>query len=210
MFLRRCLLPPGDPEVATNRHRAALPLLGSDAISSASPKPPNPLGLNPVVSVGYPRIDPLQTHCAYLASFQQVIVKKRPLFRKRAMVPVFVVSKSDGRRLQAMRAQSISRGRVAVGKQSMYTNEAGTWPEIRSLPGKIGKGRRSLSEKFGSAPRLHVTVPPSNVRFRPRGAGRALLTTDRFIPFAPGSPVVYSTIQAQKRDPAWGSVQAEV
>jgi hypothetical protein len=97
----------------------------------------------------------------------------------------------------------------------MYTNEAGTWPEISGLSGKIGKGRRSLSEKFGSAAMLHVTVPLSNVRFRPRGAGRALQTADCTPPIVlslsrPARPLYIQLFRHRNAALAWGSVQAEV
>jgi hypothetical protein len=96
MALRRSLLSPAGLRVPTNRHPADLVLCRSDAISSASPKPTNPLGLNHFVSVRYPRIDYLRTHCVYLACFQQLIAKERPFFRKRVMVRCFVVSNSGG------------------------------------------------------------------------------------------------------------------
>jgi hypothetical protein len=88
MVLRRSLLSPAGLRVPAYGHSVGLPLRPSGARSSASPKPTNPLRLKLFVSVGYTRIDPLQTHCHYLAYFQELIVRKWPFFRKSAMVHV--------------------------------------------------------------------------------------------------------------------------
>ncbi len=48
-----------------------------------APKPANPLSLTVLLSGRYPRNRPRQTHCAYVACFHEVTLKKRPFFWKR-------------------------------------------------------------------------------------------------------------------------------
>ena len=178
MLLRRSLPPPADRGVATNRHRAGLPLLRIDAIPPGSPKPPNPFGLTRFLSVRYARFDPLRTHCAYLTWFQQLMVEKRPCFRKRVMVPVFLVSDHRGRRSPDYLASVFS------AHEPQFQNE--TWPRTKLEGGLESVACQETSEaaisypseKFGTVTVLHVTVPLSNVRLRPRTDSCRLRTVD--------------------------------
>ncbi len=62
------------------------PFFRKKIVVHRAPKPPNPLQLTQIYPVIYPRNHMRQTHCSYLACFQQFNLEKWPFFRKRIVV----------------------------------------------------------------------------------------------------------------------------
>lgn len=130
--------------VGTRRHSTLLSSLSS-SFRLGTPKPANPLSLKLMESAAYPRNGRRQTHCAYLAYFQQFNLEKRPLFSKRIV--------------KGFEPRCLRRNRYAVpcstlhfgvtcqpaGCENIPTMEAGMWFGIRRL---IGKRHAALESKL--------------------------------------------------------------
>ncbi len=142
------------PQVPANRHRSIL--------CKTCTKPPNPFGLTLCFSMRYPRNNPLQTHCVYLACFQRLSFEKGLVFQLESMAPmhrrVGPLCNCDWRwRVGAEGRGQCDRksGVAAAGKKNMPTNQAGMCPEISNLPGSF------------RSPQGNKRAKP--VRYHPRG-----------------------------------------
>ena len=154
MLLCRSLRSPAGPGMTTNRHRVGFPLSEIERGQHALQSQPNPLGLTALLTDGYPQNGTLQTHCTYLGFFQGSSVKGRPFFRKGQRSRCLSRPKSDGGRLRAMLASSISMARGCARKANHAPERSWNVPWNQSFARKNRRGDSPVSSKLGRAPNV--------------------------------------------------------
>jgi hypothetical protein len=159
MVLPCSLPPPADPRVTANCHSAGFLLRRTDAISSASPKPPNPLSLNLFLSARYAELTHAKPIGFISLVFSGLTSENGPFFRRSQSHRCTAVSatqeSSSGQLGRGCGREKADRKSLAerAGSKNMPTNEAGMCLEISNLPidFRIGFGRTPLCNRTAGA-----------------------------------------------------------